>query len=553
MSLKHVNAIVVGGGAAGGIVAKELAEAGLSVVLLERGKWYTPFDDRKDDLRNQRTCVLGNSFGPDEQRNPRVSVDANGQARIVRSNQGSYSNNAACVGGGTLSYGAMAWRFLEKDFRLRSIYGTVAGSTLEDWPISYSDLEPYYEKAEWEIGVSGDDSNNIFRAPRRRPLPMPPLPPNREHQILKPAAERLGLHPFDLPMLRNSVPYNGRGACMRCRWCVGFACEVDAKCGTQNTVIPKALKSGNCELRSECIAKEVLTNDRGRATGVAYFDSNGHLQVQTADLVVVSCSATESVRLLLNSRNRLFPNGLGNRYDWVGRNLQGHAYTGAAGLFEQETYDDLGPGASIALCDYNHGNPGFIGGGLLANEFIRLPYQFAGLRAPGVPRWGAAHKDFMRRYYRRSIFVMGPVQEMPVFEARVQVDPTVRDAWGIPVVRLSGHRHDNDLLGTKFLSLKAEAWLKEAGAITTIPFNWISREGPSGGQHQAGTCRMGNDPRTSVVDKHCRIHDVDNVYVIDGSVHVTNGGFNPVLTIMAIAYYASENLVKTWKGTHGRS
>ena len=392
MSLKHVNAVVIGGGAGGGIVVKELAEAGLSVVLLERGKWFTPYDDRKDDLRNQRTCVLGNSFGPDEQRNPRVSVDPKGQGRIVRSNQGAYSNNAACVGGGTLSYGAMAWRFLERDFRLRSTYGTVAGSTLEDWPISYSDLEPYYEKAEWEIGVSGDDSNNIFRAPRRRPLPMPPLSPNREHQILKPAAERLGLHPFDIPMLRNSVPYNGRGACMRCRWCVGFACEVDAKCGTQNTVIPKALKTGNCELRSECIAKEVLTNDHGRATGVAYFDSNGRLQEQTADLVVVSCSATESARLLLNSKSRLFPNGLGNRYDWVGRNLQGHAYTGAAGLFEQETYDDLGPGASIALCDYNHGNPGFIGGGLLANEFIRLPYQFAGLQAPGIPRWGAARK-----------------------------------------------------------------------------------------------------------------------------------------------------------------
>lgn len=553
MSFRHVNAVVVGGGAGGGIVAKELATAGLSVVLLERGKWCGPFDDRKDDLRNQRTCVLGNSFGPDEQRNPRVSVDAKGQEHIVRSNQGAYSNNAACVGGGTLSYGAMAWRFLEKDFRLRSTYGSVEGSTLEDWPISYADLEPYYEKAEWEIGVSGDDSNNIFRAPRRRALPMPPLPPNREHQILKPAAERLGLHPFDIPMLRNSVPYNGRGACIRCRWCVGFACEVEAKCGTQNTVIPKAINTRNCELRSECIAKEVLTNDRGHAIGVAYFDSKGRLQEQGADLVVVSCSATESARLLLNSKSRLFSNGLGNRYDWVGRNLQGHAYTGAAGLFEHETYDDLGPGASIALCDYNHGNPGFVGGGLLANEFIRLPYQFAGLRGPGVPRWGPAHKDFMRRFYRRSIFVMGPVQEMPVFDSRVQVDPKIKDDWGIPVVRLSGHRHENDLLGTKYLSTKAEAWLKEAGATATIPFNWVARDAPSGGQHQAGTCRMGNDPRTSVVDRYCRVHDVDNLYVIDGSVHVTNGGFNPVLTIMAIAYYASDNLVKSWKGGHGRS
>src|ERR1035441_6825982 len=227
MSLNHVNAIVIGGGAGGGIVAKELAEAGLSVVLLERGKWYTSYDDRKDDLRNQRTCVLGNSFGPDEQRNPRVSVDAKGAGHIVRSNQGAYSNNAACVGGGTLTYGAMAWRYHPLDFRMRSTYGAPDGSTLEDWPIGYDDLEPYYEKAEWEIGVSGDDAANPFKGPRRKPLPMPPLPPTTEHVLLRAAAARLKLHPFDIPMLRNSVPYGGRPACMRCRWCVGFACEVN--------------------------------------------------------------------------------------------------------------------------------------------------------------------------------------------------------------------------------------------------------------------------------------------------------------------------------------
>ncbi|HWJ46306.1 MAG TPA: GMC family oxidoreductase, partial [Candidatus Udaeobacter sp.] len=476
MSLKHVNAVIVGSGAGGGIVAKELAEAGLSVVLLERGKWFIFFDERKDDLRNQRTCVLGNSFGPDD-RNPRVYVDPSGHEHVISSTHGAYSNNAACVGGGTLSYGAMAWRFMEKDFRLRSTYGTVEGSTLDDWPITYSDLEPYYEKAEWEIGVSGDDSNNIFRAPRKKPLPMPPLPPTREHRILKPAAQRLGLHPFDIPMLRNSVPYNGRGACMRCRWCVGFACEVDAKCGTHNTVIPKAIKTGNCELRCECIAREILTSDGGHATGVAYYDSDGRLQEQTADIVVVSCAAIESARLLLNSRSRLFPNGLGNRYDWVGRNLQGHAYTGAIGLFDQETYDDVGPGASIAICDFSHGNPGFVAGGLLANEFIRLPYQFASHTGNGIPRWGAAHKDYMRRYYRRSIGVMGPMQEMPVFESRVQVDPKVKDHWGIPVARLSGHRHQNDLLGTNFMSAKAEAWLKEAGAATVIRSGPISLDG----------------------------------------------------------------------------
>jgi choline dehydrogenase-like flavoprotein len=549
MALKHVNAVVVGAGAGGGIVAKELAKAGLSVTLLERGKWNTPFDCRKDDLRNQRTPVLGNAFGPDEERNPRVHVDMQGRERVLKPSDPGYNNNAACVGGGTLSYGAMAWRFMEKDFRMRSTYGTVDGSTLDDWPIRYQDLEPHYEKAEWEIGVSGDDSNNIFRSPRKRPLPMPPIPPNREYEVLKPAAQRLGLHPFDIPMLRNSVPYNGRGACMRCRWCVGFACEVDAKNGTQNTVIPTALATGNCELRTGSIVKEILTDSQGRAKGVAYFDSNAHLQEQSADLVVVSGSANESARLLLNSTSRLFPHGIGNRYDWVGRNLQGHAYTGAVGLFDFELYDDLGPGAGIAVCDFNHGNRGLVSGGMLANEFIRLPYQFAGWRAPNAPRWGPAHKQFMRQWYRRSMGVMGPVQEMPVYEARVQVDPRVKDYWGIPVVRLSGRRHPNDLVVAEFLAFKAEEWLKEAGAIST----WTFSPGPSlsGGQHQAGTCRMGDDPKTSVVDRYCRVHDVDNLYVVDGSVHVTNGGFNPVLTIMAIAYYASDHIVKSRKGGYG--
>ncbi len=551
MSFDRVNAVVVGAGAGGGVVAKELAEAGMRVVLLERGKWYTAFDCRKDDLHNQRTSVLGCAFGPDDERYRRVTVDAQGREQIVLPSDGAYQNNAACVGGGTFSYGALAWRYLEKDFRMRSTYGAIEGSTLADWPISYQDLEPYYEKAEWEIGVSGDESNNIFRPPRRRPLPMPPPSPSREHLLLKAAALRLGLHPFEAPMARNTVPFNGRGACMRCRWCVGFACEQDAKNGTQNTVIPKALASGNCDLRTECVAKEILTDVRGRATGVAYFDPDGRLQEQPADLVVVSCSATETPRLLLNSRSRLFPNGLGNRHDWVGRNLQGHAYAGAYGLLEEDVYDDLGPGASIAVCDYNHGNPGLAGGGALSNEFIRLPYHLASLRPPGVPRWGAAHKEFMRKYYRRSLAVHGPVQEMPVFDSRVQVDPRVRDAWGIPVARLSGTNHPHTIEVARFVANRAEAWLKEAGATTT----WLKLPGRglSGGQHQAGTCRMGNDPQTSVVNSYCQVHDVDNLFVVDGSVHVTNGGFNPALTIMAIAYRAAEHIVRTWKGTQMRS
>jgi choline dehydrogenase-like flavoprotein len=549
--VKKVDAVVIGAGAGGGIVAKELAVAGLNVVLLERGKWNTPADCRKDDLRNQRTSILGNNSGPEDEGNPRVIVDLQGRERIVAPSQPGYSNNAACVGGGTLTYGAMAWRFHAKDFQMRSTYGTPEGSTLDDWPITYDDLEPFYEKAEWEIGVSGDDSNNIFKGPRRRPLPMPPLPPTREYTLLKAAANRLKLHPFDIPMLRNSVPYNGRPGCMRCRWCVGFACEVNAKCGTQNTVIPTALATGHCELRTDAMTKEIVIDGRGRAAGVAYFDENNRLQQQLADLVVVCGGAVESARLLLNSKSARFPTGLGNRYDWVGRNLQGHTYTGAFGYFEEDVYDDLGPGAGIAISDYNHGTPGLRGGGALCNEFIRLPIHMIGMLPPGTPRWGKAHKDAMRKYYRHTIAVQGPTQEMPVFDSRVEVDAKVKDRWGIPVARISGDKHPHTIEIGRAMAGRAEEWLKEAGAAQT--WKKLPGRGTSGGQHQAGTCRMGSDPKTSVVDRNCKVHDVDNVFVADASVHVTNGGFNPVLTIMANAYRVSEYMVRTWQGTRFRS
>lgn len=546
MALKHVNAVVVGAGAGGGVVAKELSTAGLSVVLFERGGWVGFEAHGHDELISQRTTALGNAFGPDDERYRRVVSSGGGQWRIVRPSEGGYGNNAACVGSGTVSYGAMAWRFMEKDFTMRSTYGALEGSTLDDWPVSYADLEPYYEKAESEIGVAGDASGDPFCGRRRKPYPMPPFAYNREGQILEPAAKRLGLHPFPIPMLRNSVSYGGRNACIACRYCVGFACEINAKCGTHNTVIPTALASGNCELRTHSIVSEVMVDDRGRARGVKYFDANDRAQVQTADLVVVSGSATETARLLLNSKSKLFPTGAGNRHDWVGRNLQGHAYAGAWGLFEQETYDDVGAGATIALCDFNHGNTGLIGGAMLANEFIRLPYLFSGRRPPGAPSWGKAHKDYQRRFYKRTIGVQGPVQEMPVYNSRVDVDPEVKDHWGIPVARIAGQRHPHDIEIAQFTSSKAELWLKEAGAIKTWR-NVPGRGGGGGGQHQAGTCRMGNDPKTSVTNRHGQVHDIDNLFVADGSLHVTNGGFNPVLTIMALGYWVGEYIARNWK------
>ena len=545
MANKHVNAIVVGSGAGGGTVAKELSVAGLSVVLFERGGWATYDDADTDELISQRTGVLGLVYGPDDQHYRRVVVNPDGTRNIVAPSDGSYNNVASCVGSGTVSYGAMAWRFMEEDFKLKTTYGHVEGSTIEDWPITYQDLEPSYEKAEWEIGVSGDDSQNPFAPPRRKPQPMPPFSHNKEAKLLYDAAKRLGYHPFPVPMLRNSVPYGGRPACIRMRTCVGYACPVNAKCGTHNTVIPKAIESGNCDLRINSIVSEILVNEQGKITGVAYFDYKNKRQTQTADLVVISASATETPRLLLNSKSKFFPAGIGNENGWVGRNLQGHAYTGARGILEQDIYDDLGPGASVAFCDFNHHNPGIIGGGMLSNEFIRMPYSFAGIRPPGEVGWGKEHKKFQRDKFNKLVMIQGPYQEIPTFDCRVDVDPLVKDFWGIPVVRLSGTTHEKNIEGCRLLSEKAELWLKEAGAVLT----WQvlgGRKWMTGGSHQAGTCRMGNDPKTSVTDKFGRIHSVPNLFVADGSLNVTNGGFNPALTIMALGFHVGGYIASEW-------
>ena len=546
---KHINAIVIGAGASGGIMAKELAAYGLSVVLFERGDWAKYDTHNHDELVSQRIGELAPAFGPDPKLNPRLQILPNGQKVFTRPNSWDYSHIATCVGSGTVSYGAMAWRFMPEDFTMCSTYGHVEGSTLEDWPLTYEELEPFYEKAEWEIGVAGSDEGNPFAPPRKRERPMPAFPYNSEGRLYFDTFKKMGLHPFPIPMLRNSIRYNGRGACILNRHCLGFACPVDAKNGTQNTVIPIALRTGNCELRTNCVVAEIIVDDSGRTKGVHYFDARRKGHFQSADIVVVCASAIESARLLLNSKSKLFPNGAGNNNDWVGRNIQGHAYTGAKGIFDRDIQDMTGPGACVAVCDFNHHNQGLVGGGALYNGFNKMPYGFSQDRPEGEPKWGAAHKKFQRDNFYRFSGLSGPIQEIPAFEASVTVVPEVKDAWGLPVAALRGRPHPLNRKNCEFLSEKAEAILKEAGAIKTWQNIGGGGEVMNPSQHQAGTCRMGNDPQTSVTNRYGQIHGIDNLFVADASIFVTNGGFNPVLTIMAASYWVAHYIKREWNGT----
>ena len=534
------DAIVVGAGAGGGVVACCLAEAGLSVLLLERGRNLSFREIPSDHLRNQRFSKYGHNAGPDSD-HPRVAVDPDGTERIVLPHEGGYQNNAATVGGGTRVYGAMGWRYMREDFRMASIYGVPEGSSLADWPIAYDDLEPYYDRAEWDLGVSGDGEDNVYQAPRRRGYPMPSLPPNAEEPILREGAERLGLSTFPPPLIINSVSYGGRNACLQRRECVGFPCVTGAKAGTYNTMIPRALASGRCTLVTSAMVRKVMTDPGGTVTGVAW-SADGERHEALGGLVVCSAGAIETARLLLVSASGREPAGLGNANDQVGRHLQGHHYPGIYGVLPHLEHDLLGPGPCIATCAYNHHNDGVIGGAMLANEYIRLPIDHLH-RAwpPGMPRWGAKAKKWMRYSYSRTVRITGPVQEIPSPDARVTLDPRVRDRWGTPVARLSGTTHPETLRTVGFIADRAVEWLEASGAdrVWTTP----TRLRLSGGQHQAGTCRMGDDPATSVTDRFGRVHGHANLFVADGSLHVTNGGFNPSLTIYALAFRVADAIL----------
>jgi choline dehydrogenase-like flavoprotein len=536
------DAIIIGTGAAGGIVACVLAEAGKCVLLLERGSSLSFADVGRDHLRNQRLAIHGHNAGPELNGNPRVFVDPHGEARIVKPHELDYHNNAACVGGGTRVYGAQAWRFHPDDFRMASKYGVPNGSSLADWPITYETLEPFYERAEWELGAAGNGNSIQHQIPRKRNYPLRPVDPSPQTVALKNGARQLGWVTTPVPLLINTEPYGGRAACIECKYCVGFACPTDAKSGTQNTVIPRALATGNCDLRTLTIAEAVETDERGNVTGVSYLD-HGKRQTARAKVVIVSAGAIESARLLLNSRSPLHPAGLGNEYDQVGRNLQGHLYPRAYGISPTKVFNGIGPGVTIATTQFNHDNPGIVGGGMLADDFIKPPIDFwYDSLPPDLPRWGVENKRFMRENYTRVMHVRGPVQDVPNPEGRVTVDAAVRDRWGIAAARLSGTTHRATVDAAEFMRERGEEWLRASGCEKI----WSARPGLmlSGRQHQAGTCRMGRDPRSSVTDGWGRVHSHDNLYVVDGSLHVTNGGFNPVLTIMALAFRSAEHIAR---------
>ena len=540
--------IIAGAGLAGGILAGLLAEGGRRVLLLERGEYLTHDAIEGDHLSNHRLSLYGDNTTPNPAGHPRVFVDPAGHEHTVPPHDARYSLNAYTVGGGARVWGMQAWRFHPDDFRMASRYGIPAGSSLADWPITYDDLAPFYEQAEHAIGVAGDHSGDTH-APRARDFPLPSVPRSPSAHWLARGAASLGWSTFTPPLAVNTVPYQGRGACIQCAQCIGFSCPTDAKNGSHNTLLPRALATGRCTLVTRAQANRLLTDARGRVVGVAYVApvSPGSPTFAThtvhAPLVIVSSGAIESARLLLLSSSPAHPQGVGNHSDHLGRHAQGHYYPIAYGLLPPGVEQTLtGPGVSVATTRFNHGNPGVIGGAMLANDFVKLPLIFwRQSLPPDVPRWGLANKRAMRDLFRRGIDLRGPVQEIPSPSSRVTLDPRIRDRHGLPVARLSGTTHPETVRTAEFIRQRAEDWLRASGAERV--WSWPPELKFSAGQHQAGTCRMSTDPRNGVTDPFGRVHGQDNLYVCDASLHVTNGGFNPSLTVMALAFRTAANIL----------
>jgi len=449
---------------------------------------------------------------------------------------------AQTVGGTSVHFSGNFWRFRELDFRERSLLGPIAGTNFADWPISYQELEPYYTRVDWEIGVSGAPGPND--APRSKPFPLPPIPVKSSGVLLERAAAKLGLTAQVGPVAILSRPFNGRPACIGCGYCMFFGCEVGAKSSSLAAMIPLAEASGHCEIRAESAVFRIETDSKGRASEVLYFDSAGNERAQKARAVVVCGNGAETPRLLLMSASARHPDGLANSSGYVGRNLMVNMHTWVNAVFEQPLNDYKGVQVTRVIHDFYDADParGFYGGGgidarPLASTSPILHAQFG--MPPDVPSWGAAWKHEFAHNFTRQMSLLCSTTSLAQDSNNITLDPQATDSRGRPAIRVTYLDHDDDFATARFLQDRAAQLADAAGATKA----WRMPVEPSTwNMHLLGTCRMGDDPATSVVNRDHRSHDVPNLYICDGSSFVTSGRGQPTMTIMALAFRAADRI-----------
>lgn len=487
-------------------MAKELAARGLSVCVLEAGRRFNPAVDLPNTEANGAKILW---------MEPRVY---SGSPPVV-------PKTGVGVGGGTLVWLGVMPRFHREDFRAHSTEGVGA-----DWPLAYEDLRPHYEKVEREFGVAGECGPF---APEQYELPMPPHRMNWHAQVLARGARKLGANPFAPPIAINSVAYDARPACVYCGWC-GSGCPTGAKATASQIYLERAEQLG-AQVISEAFAHRVDYDAvAGGVSGVTYLDAERKEHRVKAKLVVLAAHALETPRLLLLSANATFPDGLANSSGCVGRYLMSHPTWQVFGTFDEpiNAFKGMQMG-HVMVQDYYKPSPrnGYARGFILLS-YMMTPVTYANLSGTF---YGAELKDFLHDYSHTAAW-WAHAEGLPDAHNTVTLDPETKDARGLPVARVTYEWGGNDLKLAAAARDKAVEMMGASGARKV-------RMGLNYGAHAMGSCRMGNDSRTSVVNEFCQSHDIPNLFICDTSVFVTGSGVNPTLTAMAIADRAAQHIV----------
>ena len=563
--LPKTDVVIVGMGAAGGVAALPLTNAGLKVIGIEAGGWLSPRDFAPDELRNgarnwPQSVQKAASEAP--------TVRANSNQKAV---QGGHPMMNA-VGGTTMHYWAQSWRLNPWDFKVvsatRDRYGAdriPTGSTVEDWPFGYDELEPFYEKVEFAVGISGQAGNvkgkinadgNVFEGERQSEYPMRPLRTSPFTELMTKAAQRLDWNPFQGPAAITSELYDGRPPCQYHGFCNKGGCHVQAKSSTAFTTIPKAIDTGNLDVVTYARVTNIVTDNDGKVTGVDYLRGSEEF-FQPADVVLMASYAYENVRLLQLSKSRSFPDGLSNNNGQVGKHyLSHHQGSPVIALFPEDLHNWYGlPAQGVAIDDwaddnFDHSDLDFIGGANLWAHTDRKPIGAAKMSTFGrASNWGSDWKKFIMDNADKTNTAYIQKTTLPYEGNYLDLDPQVKDPLGFPVTRITASYRENETRIAEFSQNMMEKWYREAGATEII------RTGLGGAMsastHAYGGTRMGNNSETNVVDRWGFSHEVPNLGVLGASVMGTSGARNPTLTVQALSWRTSEHLVANWQSIVG--
>jgi len=562
---------IVGSGAGASPVAYVMAKAGAKVLVLEKGPWLTEEHFFKDEL----AISIHDAYNPklsDEQHvieEEYQDEDGNSFWQGEATSDSGWSWwNGTVVGGSSNFMSGYFHRLKPIDFRLKTEFGAIEGANVVDWPISYAELEPYYAIVEREVGVSGRVVKHPHQEPRSTDFPYPPINEVPMSSWIDKAATSIGYHALPVPRAILSQPAMGRRSCEYSGYCSSYGCSSGAKGGGRAALLNHAVATGNCTIKPNAKVYKIATDSAGEITGVHYYDGKGRQQSVSATTYVVACQAVETSRLLLASTGEKFPHGLANNSGQVGKNLLFSGGGTGSGDFiyqqlSKQQVKDLkvvGPFINRALQDwYQIDDKAFVGantngqakGGTIDFLFHQNPIARARGTQWGVDNegedkllWGEELKQSIKQEFTSYKTLRFEVFNdwLPTDDCFVSLDDEVTDKWGDPVakVRIGYHEHDLDV--GEYLSLKAEKLLHALGAKNISS----SVSGYPATNLMAGGCRFGDDPKTSVLNKNCQAHEVDNLYVTDGSFMPTGGSVPYTFTIYANAFRVAEHIKQQW-------